>query len=114
MIWVTILASLRPGSYIDVHFSPVSWKLLNKRFDKAGKGLKNKKIQEMEPEEKARKVSLTKRSTEKSLAFKVRVCLWSNHKKETDQVVDSIANRIIAALKDVGSSAFSSAEAKNL
>ncbi|SFI88754.1 hypothetical protein [Thermoflavimicrobium dichotomicum] len=99
----SILATLRRGTYIDIHFSPVEWQYLNKRFDKAEKGLKNKKMTEMEPEEKARKVALTKRATEKSLAFKVRMTIWSNKKEETDQVVNSVANRIISAMKDVGS-----------
>ncbi|RAL27032.1 hypothetical protein [Thermoflavimicrobium daqui] len=98
----SILATLRRGSYIDLHFSPINWEYLDKRFDKAAKSFKGKKVQDMEPEERNRKAALQKRQTDKAYAFKLRLTIWSNHEKETDQVVSSTANAISSALKDVG------------
>ncbi|MBD1370840.1 hypothetical protein IC620_00500 [Hazenella sp. IB182357] len=93
----SILNCLRPGTYLDLHFAPVRWKDLEDRTDDAYDSLKSKKMKDMDPEEKARRVSLTQRMTGRELTFTVRLSLWSNHEK-ADSVVRSTAESIETAV----------------
>lgn len=93
-----ILNCLRPGTILDLQFAPVSWKELEERSDEALGELKKKKMTEMDPEEKARRVSLIQRVTGRELTFQVRLSLWSNH-ENADNVVRSTANAIETAMK---------------
>lgn len=88
-----ILNCLRPGTVLDLQFAPVSWKQLEDRSDKALDELKDKKMTDLDPEEKARKISLIKRITGRELTFQVRLSLWSNH-EESLSIVRSTANAI--------------------
>lgn len=88
-----ILNSLRPGTFLDLQFAPVSWKQLEDRSEDALDDLKKKKVTEMDPEERARKYSLLRRLTGRELTFQVRLSIWSNHENASN-VVRSTANAI--------------------
>ncbi|MXQ55521.1 hypothetical protein [Shimazuella alba] len=100
-----ILNSLRPGTYLDLQFSPVSWSQLEDRSEDVMDSFKDKKISEMEPEEKARRISLMKRLTGRELSFKVRLSLWSNHENSVS-IVRSSANAIETAMNYDGAIRF--------
>lgn len=88
-----ILNCLRPGTFLDLQFAPVSWRELEERSENAFSNLRGKKIKDMDPEEKARRVSLTQRLTGRERSFRVRLSIWSNH-IQADSVVRSTANAI--------------------
>ncbi len=92
-----ILNCLRPGTYLDIQFAPVSWRELEERSEDVLDSLKNKRMTDMDPEEKARRISLMKRLTGRELTFHVRLSLWSNHPKAVS-VVRSTANAIETAM----------------
>ncbi|MCH5585685.1 DUF87 domain-containing protein [Shimazuella sp. AN120528] len=100
-----ILNSLRPGTFLDIQFSPVSWSKLEDRSEDVMDSFKDKKISEMEPEEKARRISLMKRLTGRELSFKVRLSLWSNHEHAVS-IVRSSANAIETAMNYDGAIRF--------
>lgn len=100
-----ILNSLRPGTFLDLQFSPVSWSQLEERSEDILESFKDKKMKDMEPEEKARKISLMKRLTGRELTFKVRLTLWSNHSHAVS-VVRSTANAIETAINYDGAIRF--------
>ncbi|TCS96954.1 hypothetical protein [Hazenella coriacea] len=101
----SILNCLRPGTYLDLQFSPVSWKELEERSEDVLDSLKNKKMKDMDPEEKARRVSLTQRLTGRELTFHVRLSLWSNH-PQAISVVRSTAESIETAVNYDGAIRF--------
>ncbi|MBA4493658.1 ATP-binding protein [Paenactinomyces guangxiensis] len=94
----SILNCLRPGTYLDLQFAPVSRKKLQERSEDVLARLKRKKMKDMDPEEKARRVSLTQRLTGRELTFHVRLSLWSNHPNAVS-VVRSTAESIETAMK---------------
>jgi hypothetical protein len=100
-----ILNSLRPGTFLDLQFAPASWSQLEDRSEDVLDSFKDKKISEMEPEEKARRISLMKRLTGRELSFKVRLSLWSNHSHAVS-VVRSTANAIETAINYDGAIRF--------
>lgn len=100
-----ILNSLRPGTFLDLQFAPVSWRKLEGRSEDALDDLKKKKVTEMDPEERARKYSLLRRLTGRELTFQVRLSIWSNHDEATS-VVRSTANAIETAMKYDGAIRF--------
>lgn len=101
----SILNCLRPGTYLDIQFAPVSWKELEERSEDVLDSLKNKKMKDLDPEEKARRVSLMQRLTGRELTFHVRISLWSNHERATS-VIRSTAESIETAMKYDGSIRF--------
>lgn len=92
-----ILNCLRPGTFLDIQFAPVSWQQLEGRSEDALDDLKKKKVTEMDPEERARKYSLLRRLTGRELTFQVRLSVWSNH-ENASSVVRSTANAIETAM----------------
>jgi len=101
----SILNCLRPGTFLDIQFSPVSWKELEERSEDVLDSLKNKKMKDLDPEEKARRVSLMQRLTGRELTFHVRLSLWSNHESAAS-VIRSTAESIETAMKYDGSIRF--------
>lgn len=100
-----ILNTLRPGTFLDLQFTPVSWKELEKRTKSAYKELKDKKMKDLDPEEKTRKVNLIKRMTGREITFKVRLSLWS-HSPQAASVVRSTAESITTAMNFDGALRF--------
>jgi hypothetical protein len=92
-----ILNCLRPGTFFDIQFAPVSWRKLEDRSEDVLDHLKQKRLKEMDPKEKAQKISLMKRLTGRELTFHVRLSLWSSHTKAVS-VVRSTANAIETAM----------------
>jgi hypothetical protein len=101
----SILNCLRPGSYLDLQFAPVSWKELEERSEDAVDSLKNKKMKDMDPEDRIRRVSLMQRLTGRELTFHVRLSLWSNSKNAVS-VIRSTAESIETAMKYDGAIRF--------
>lgn len=101
----SILNCLRPGSFLDVQFAPATWKELEERTDDALSDLKRKKMKDMDPEEKARRVSLTQRLTGRELTFHVRLSIWSNHPQAVS-VIRSTAESIETAMNYDGAIRF--------
>jgi hypothetical protein len=101
----SILNCMRPGTYLDMQFAPVSWKELEERSEDALDDLKNKKMKDMDPEDRTRRVSLMQRLTGRELTFHVRLTLWSNHPK-ANQVIRSTAESIETAMKHDGAITF--------
>ncbi|SHE82046.1 hypothetical protein SAMN05444392_103275 [Seinonella peptonophila] len=88
-----ILNCLRPGTIVDLQFAPTTWKALEERSEDALDDLKDKKMADLDPEQKARKISLIRRVTGRELTFQVRLSLWSNH-EDAANIVRSTANAI--------------------
>jgi hypothetical protein len=101
----SILNCLRPGTILDLQFAPVSWKELEERSEDALDDLKYKKMKDLDPEEKARRVSLTQRLTGRELTFHVRLSLWSNHPKAAS-VIRSVAESVETTMKHDGAIRF--------
>ncbi|WP_124726621.1 helicase HerA domain-containing protein [Staphylospora marina] len=101
----SILNCLRPGTYLDLQFAPVSWKELADRSEDALDQLKRKKMKDMDPEDRMRRISLMQRLTGRELTFHVRLTLWSNHEK-ANQVIRSTAESIETAMKHDGAITF--------
>lgn len=100
-----ILNCLRPGSFIDLQFSPVKWSRFEKRFEGAYDDLKDKKMSDLDPEEKQRKINLLKRTTGRELPFKVRLSVWSNSPQAVS-VVRSTAESITTTMNYDGAIRF--------
>lgn len=100
-----ILNCLRPGTFLDLQFAPVSWRKLEGRSEEVFDDLKKKKVSEMDPEERARKYSLLRRLTGRELTFQVRLSIWSNH-SDASNVVRSTANAVETAMKYDGAIRF--------
>lgn len=101
----SILNCLRPGTYLDLQFSPVSWKEVEERTEDAVDDLKRKKTKDMDPEERSRRVSLVQRFTGRELSFHVRLSVWSNSENAVS-VVRSTAESVETALKYDGAIQF--------
>ncbi|MFC7443205.1 hypothetical protein [Laceyella putida] len=101
----SILNCLRPGTYLDLQFSPVSWKEVEERTEDAVDDLKRKKTKDMDPEERSRRVSLVQRFTGRELSFHVRLSIWSNSDNAVS-VVRSTAESIETAMKYDGAVQF--------
>jgi hypothetical protein len=101
----SILNCLRPGTYLDIQFAPVSWKELEERSEDAIDNLKNKKMKDMHPEDRIRRVSLMQRLTGRELTFHVRLSLWSNN-PNAESVIRSTAESIETVMKYDGSIRF--------
>ena len=100
-----ILNCLRPGTFLDLQFAPVSWRKLEDRSEEILDDLKKKKVSELDPEERARKYSLLRRLTGRELTFQVRLSIWSNH-PDASNVVRSTANAVETAMKYDGAIRF--------
>jgi hypothetical protein len=100
-----ILATLRPNTILDIQFSPEGWKSIEERSEEVLEDLKEKKVTEMNPQEKAKKNSLAKRLTGREEIFNVRISLWSGHKYGLS-IIRSMANAIETALKYDGAIRF--------
>lgn len=92
-----ILNSLRRGTILDLQFSPTSWSQLDERSENVKSELKEKKIADMSPDEKAKRFSLIRRLTGRELSFHVRLSIWSNA-PNSFSVVRSTANALETAL----------------
>ncbi|SDZ28549.1 hypothetical protein SAMN05444416_11916 [Thermoactinomyces sp. DSM 45892] len=100
-----VLNCLRPGSFIDLQFSPVKWSRFEKRFEGAYDDLKDKKMSDLDPEEKQRKISLIKRTTGRELPFKMRLSIWSNSPQAVS-VIRSTAESITTTMNYDGAIRF--------
>jgi hypothetical protein len=100
-----ILASLRPGTMIDLQFSAAKWKDLEERTEDAMDELKGKKPSEMSPTEKAQKQSLSKQLTGRENTFHVVLSLWSNDRL-AKATVRSVANAIVTTMNKDGAIRF--------
>lgn len=94
----SILNSLRPGTYMDLQFSPVSWRAVEERSGEARSLLTKKKHKNMGPEERIRRAGLIQRLTGRELSFQVRLSVWSNH-ENAESVVRSTAESIQTTMK---------------
>ncbi|WP_156877874.1 hypothetical protein [Shimazuella kribbensis] len=100
-----ILACLRPGTMIDVQFSPEGWGMLDERSEEVLEGLKEKKVHDLTPDEKAKRTSLAKRLTGREEVFRVRMSLWSDNQYAVP-TMRSTAVAIETALKHDGAVRF--------
>jgi hypothetical protein len=96
-----ILASLRPGTMIDLQFSAAKWKELEERTEDAMDELKGKKVSEMSPAEKTRRQSLSKNLTGRESTFHLVLSIWSND-RTAKSTVRTVANRIITTMNKDG------------
>lgn len=96
-----ILTTFRPGSFLELQFSPSGWGELEDRVDDTVDKLKHKKVNDLSSREKARKLSITKRLTGRENSFTVRLSLWSNS-PQAGSVIHSTSNAIKAELKHDG------------
>lgn len=100
-----ILNCLRRGTILDLQFSPTSWSALDERSEGVKEELKEKKIADMTPDEKAKRFSLIRRLTGRELSFQVRLSLWSNSPNAIS-VVRSTATALETALNYDGAIRF--------
>ncbi|SDY87309.1 hypothetical protein [Thermoactinomyces sp. DSM 45892] len=100
-----ILGSMRSNTIVDLQFSPTDWEKLEKRSEDVLHDLRDKKISELSPEEKAKKTNLSKRLTGREDTLFVKISLWSDH-KYARSVIRSIANSIQATLRHDGKISF--------
>jgi hypothetical protein len=94
----SILNCLRSGTYLDLQFSPVSWRAVEERSGSARSLLTSKKNKDMGPEERIRRAGLIQRLTGRELSFQVRLSIWSNH-ENAEAVVRSTAESVQTAMK---------------
>src|SRR5690606_22564654 len=100
-----ILACLRQGSIFDIQFSSEGWDKLNERSEEVIENLKEKKVKDLTPHEKAKRTSLAKRLTGREEVFRVRLSLWSDNKYAVP-TVRSTAVAIETAIKHDGAIRF--------
>ncbi len=93
-----ILACLHPGTMLDLQFSPEGWGKLEERAEEEWDSLKEKKLRDLDPQEKAQRTSLLKRVTGREEVFRVRLSLWSNH-KYAPATIRSVATTTETVLK---------------
>lgn len=93
-----VLLTFRPGSFLEIQFSPTGWGELEERSDEMVDKLNDKKGKDLSSRDKARKVSLMKRLTGREDSFKVRISVWSNSPR-AGSIITSTADAITSEMK---------------
>ncbi|GGE28677.1 hypothetical protein GCM10011571_33490 [Marinithermofilum abyssi] len=99
-----ILASMKPGTVLDLQFTPTKWKELEERVGDVMEDLKEKSTKDLNPHESVQKKSFSKRLTGREYTFAATISIWNNQPdmNKAKAAVRSLGNTISDVLSHDG------------